>query len=393
MAKLDFIKENLKELHGSGLYNVIRTLEGANDPWVKIDGKKCLNLTANNYLGLANHPESVKAAKEAIDKYGVGAGAVRSIAGTMDIHIQLEKALAKFKEREACIVFQSGFNANSGVIPTIIRKEDAIFSDELNHASVIDGCRLSKAEILRYKHNNMNELENLLKEKRSNYERAYIITDGVFSMDGDIADLKTIADLGEKYDCVTMVDDAHGEGVLGKGGRGVVNHFGLGDRIDIEVGTLSKAFGSAGGFVAGSKDLIDWLKQRGRPFLFSNALSPCEAAALLRNVKLLEESEELVNKLWDNSKYFKANMKEAGFDIGHSETPITPVMLGEASIAHGMSKKLFENDVFAMALGYPTVPKGKARIRVMVSAGHNKKDLDYGIEKFIDIGKEFNVIK
>lgn len=392
MPKLDFLKEDLKELRDSGLYNVIRTLEGANDPWVKINGKKRLNLTANNYLGLANHPALVKAAKDAIDKYGVGAGAVRSIAGTMDIHIKLEEALAKFKGREAAIVFQSGFLANAGVIPAIIRKEDVIFSDELNHASVIDGCRLTKAPIMRYKHNDMADLERIIKEN-PNYERKYIITDGVFSMDGDIANLKAVAELGEKYDCTTMVDDAHGEGVLGKGGRGVVNHFGLGERIDIEVGTLSKAFGCAGGFVAGSRNLVDWLKQRGRPFLFSNAISPCEVAGCLKAVELLERSEELVNRLWDNSKYIKANLKEAAFDIGRSETPITPVMLGEASTAHGMSKRLFEEDVFAIALGYPTVPKGKARIRVMVSAGHTKKDLDYGIEKFIKIGKEFKVIK
>jgi len=392
MPKLDFIKDDLKDLQDSGLYNVIRTLEGANDPWVKIDGNKRLNLTSNNYLGLANHPEMVQAAKDAIDKYGVGAGAVRSIAGTMDLHIKLEESLARFKEREACIVFQSGFCSNSGVIPTIIRKTDVIFSDSLNHASVIDGCRLTKAPIIRYEHNDMADLEAKIKENQ-NYERKYIITDGVFSMDGDIADLKTVADLGEKYDCTTFVDDAHGEGVLGKGGRGVVNHLGLGDRIDIEVGTLSKAFGCAGGFACGTKDLIDWLKQRGRPFLFSNALSPSEAAGCLKAIELLEKSEDLVNTLWDNSKYFKANMKEAGFDIGHSETPITPVMLGEASTAHGMSKRLFEENIFAMALGYPTVPKGKARIRVMVSAGHTKEDLDYGIEKFISIGKEFSVIK
>lgn len=391
MAKLDFLKTDLKELRDSGLYNVIRTLEGANDPWVKINGKKRLNLTCNNYLGLANHPEMVKAAKDAVDKYGVGAGAVRSIAGTMDIHIKLEEALAKFKGREATIVFQSGFNANSGVIPTIIRKEDVIISDELNHASVIDGCRLSRAKIDRYKHNDMQDLERVIKENLS-FERRYIITDGVFSMDGDIADLKTVVELAKRYDCVTMVDDAHGEGVLGKGGRGVVNHFGLGESLDIEVGTLSKAFGCAGGFVAGSRDLIDWLKQRGRPFLFSNALSPCEAAGCLKAVEILEKSEDLVNKLWDNSKYFKSSMKEAGFDIGHSQTPITPVMLGEAAVAHDMSKRLFEEDVFAMALGYPTVPKGKARIRVMVSAGHTKKDLDHGIERFIKIGREFKVI-
>lgn len=392
MPKLDFLVNDLAELKEAGLYNQIRLLEGPNDPWVTIEGRKILNFSANNYLGLANHPETVKAAKEAIDKYGVGAGAVRSIAGSMDIHKKLEEALAAFKDREACIVFQSGFNANAGVIPAIVRKSDVIFSDELNHASVIDGCRLSKAQIVRYKHNDMNDLEEKIKQNLS-FARKYIITDGVFSMDGDIADLKIIAELGEKYDCVTMVDDAHGEGVLGKGGRGVVNHLGLGGRIDIEVGTLSKAFGAAGGFVCGRRELIDWLRQRGRPFLFSNALSPCEAAACLKAIEILEGSEELVKKLWDNSNYFKSSMAGLGFNVGNSQTPITPVMLGEASIAHGMSKRLYEEGVFAMALGYPTVPKGKARIRVMVSAGHTKDDLDFGIEKFAKVGKELGVIR
>ena len=392
MPKLDFLIQEIASLKESGLYNTIRTLQGANSPWVVIDGKKLLNLSANNYLGLANHPEMMKSAKEAVDKYGVGAGAVRSIAGTMDLHTKLEENLARFKGRQACIAFQSGFMANVGVIPAIVRKTDVIFSDELNHASVIDGCRLSRAQIVRYKHNNMADLERLIKEN-SQFERKYIITDGVFSMDGDIADLKTIAELGEKYDCVTMVDDAHGEGVLGKGGRGVVNHFGLGERIDIEVGTLSKAFGCAGGFVAGNKDLIEWLKQRGRPFLFSNALSPSEAAGCLKAIELLEKSEDLVSKLWDNSKFFKSSMKEAGFDIGISQTPITPIMLGEAQVAQQMSKRLYEEGVFAMAITYPTVPKGKARIRVMLSGGHSKDDLNYGIGKFIEIGREFKVIK
>lgn len=392
MPKLDFLTQEITSLKDTGLYNTIRTLQSANSPWVVIDGKKLLNLSANNYLGLANHPEMIKAAKEAVDKYGVGAGAVRSIAGTMDLHTKLEENLARFKGRQASVVFQSGFMANVAVIPAIITKTDVIFSDELNHASVIDGCRLTKAPIVRYKHNDMADLERVIKENQ-NVPRKFIITDGVFSMDGDIADLKTVAELGEKYDCVTMVDDAHGEGVLGKGGRGVVNHLGLGERIDIEVGTLSKAFGCAGGFVAGNKNLIEWLKQRGRPFLFSNALSPSEAAGCLKAIELLEKSEDLVNKLWDNSKYFKSNMKEAGFDIGISQTPITPVMLGEAHVAQQMSKRLYEEGVFAMSLTYPTVPKGKARIRVMLSGGHSKEDLNYGIEKFIKTGREFKVIK
>ncbi len=392
MAKLDFVKQSLNEVKDSGLYNTIRTLEGENGSWVNIEGKKLLNLSCNNYLGLANHPEMKKAAKAAIDKYGVGAGAVRSIAGTMDIHTNLEKALAKFKGREACLVFQGGFMANLAVIPAIIRKTDVIFSDELNHASVIDGCRLTKAQITRYKHNDMTDLEKKIKEN-SQFERKFIITDGVFSMDGDIANLKTIAELGDKYNCVIIVDDAHGEGVLGHGGRGVVNHLKLGERIDIEVGTLSKAFGCAGGFVASNKNVIDWLRQRGRPFLFSNALSPAEAGGCLKAIELLEQSEELVNKLWDNSKFFKSSLKEAGFDIGISQTPITPVMLGEAATAHGMSKRLYEEGIFAMALGYPTVPKGKARIRVMLSAGHSKEDLQFAIDKFMSIGREFKVIE
>lgn len=392
MSTLDFLNQDLDELKQSGLYNTIRTIQSANAPWVTIDGKKLLNLSCNNYLGLANHPEMIKAAKDAVEKYGVGAGAVRSIAGTMDLHIKLEEALARFKGRGACIVFQGGFMANLAVVPAIIRSTDVIFSDELNHASVIDGCRLTKAPIVRYKHNDHKDLEERLKEN-TKFERKLIVTDGVFSMDGDIANLKGIADLGEKYNCITMVDDAHGEGVLGKGGRGVVNHFGLGERIDVEVGTLSKAFGCAGGFVAGSKKLIEWLKQRGRPFLFSNALSPCEAAGCLKAIELLEKSEDMVKKLWDNSKFFKSSMKEAGFDIGISQTPITPVMLGEAETAHGMSKRLYEQGIFAMALGYPTVPKGKARIRVMLSAGHSKDDLKLAVGKFSSAGREFKVIK
>ncbi|MFH1874398.1 MAG: glycine C-acetyltransferase [Pseudomonadota bacterium] len=392
MPKLDFITQDLHELKNSGLYNIIRTLEGENSSWVSIDGKKVLNLSCNNYLGLANHPEMKKAAQAAVDKYGVGAGAVRSIAGTMDIHINLEKALAKFKGRQACLVFQGGFMANLAVIPAIIRKSDIIFSDELNHASVIDGSRLTKAQIIRYKHNDMADLENKIKENKQ-FERKFIISDGVFSMDGDIADLKTIADLADKYNCVTIVDDAHGEGVLGKGGRGVVNHFNLGERIDIEVGTLSKAFGCAGGFVAANKEVIDWLRQRGRPFLFSNALSPAEAGGCLKAIELLEHSEELVNKLWENSKFFKAQLKEAGFDIGISQTPITPVMLGEASTAHAMSKRLYDEGIFAMALGYPTVPKGRARIRAMLSAGHTKEDLQFAVNKFVSIGRELKVTK
>jgi len=387
-----FAKE-IEELKEQGLYIYIRTLEGPQGAWLTIGGKKVLNMCSNNYLGFANEPRLKEAAKKAIDEWGVGPGAVRTIAGTLKIHEELEKALAEFKKVEAVLFLQTGFIANQAVIPAIVGAGDAIFSDELNHASIIDGVRLSKADRYIWKHRDTKDLEEKLKEAtEKGVRRKLIITDGVFSMDGDLAPLPKIVELAEKYNAMVMVDDAHGEGVLGDSGRGIVDHFGLHGKVDIEIGTLSKAFGVVGGYVAGKKELIDYLKQKARPFLFSTPLSPADTAASLEAVKILMESGDRVKKLWDNAKYFKENMKKLGFDLGVSETPITPVMLYDAKVATEFSKKLLENGVFAQAIGYPTVPKGKARIRVMISAVHTKEDLDFAIEKFEKVGKELKVI-
>ena len=392
MGKLDFIDKDLEQLKKEGLYIIIRTIESPQGAWIVVDGKKVLNMCSNNYLGFANHPKLKEKAKEAIDKFGVGPAAVRTIAGTMSLHTELEKKLAEFKGAEATISFQSGFNANLATIPALVGKEDAIFSDELNHASIIDGCRLSKATIVRYKHNNPEDLEKKLEEYKDFSGKKLIITDGVFSMDGDIAPLDKIVEVAEKYDAMTMVDDAHGEGVLGRGGRGIVDHFNLHGKVDIEVGTLSKAFGVVGGYVAASKKVVEYLRQKARPFLFSSAVTPGDVAACIAAVDILTESDELVNRLWDNANYFKTEMKNLGFDLGISQTPITPVMLGDAKLAQEFSKNLFKEGIFAQAIGYPTVPKGKARIRVMISATHSKDDLDFALEKFEKIGKELGVI-
>ncbi|MEJ2598964.1 MAG: glycine C-acetyltransferase [Anaerolineales bacterium] len=390
-AKLQWIQDELKNLKDSGLYNRIRTLSSPQGAWLVVDGKRALNFCSNNYLGLANHPRLVEAVKKATEKYGVGPGAVRTIAGTMDLHLDLEKRLADFKGVEAAIAFQSGFNANLATIPALVGKEDVIFSDELNHASIIDGCRLSGARIVRFAHTNPEDLRRVLKENRANYPRALVVTDGVFSMDGDIAPLDEIYQVSAQFETILMVDDAHGEGVLGRGGRGIVDHFGLHGKVDVEIGTLSKAFGVVGGVVAGNALVVEWLRQRGRPFLFSSAMTVPDTAACLAAVDLLEESTELVDKLWENTRYFKDEMKRLGFDTGNSVTPITPVMLGEAPLAQKFSHELFDEGVFAMSIGYPTVPRGKARIRVMISAAHQKEDLDQGLEAFARVGQKLGV--
>ncbi|RLI52328.1 MAG: 8-amino-7-oxononanoate synthase [Candidatus Thorarchaeota archaeon] len=392
MEKLDFLKEKIEELKEKGMYTKIRVLESEQGAWVTINGRKMLNLSSNNYLGLISKKELKEKAKEAIDKFGVGSGAVRTIAGTNLLHTELEKKLAEFKGAEAVILLQSGILANMATIPLIVGEGDLIFSDELNHASIIDGCRLSKAEIVRYKHIDMNDLKNKLEEYKDHKGRKLIVTDGVFSMDGDIAPLPEIVELAEKYNAITMVDDAHGEGVLGEGGRGILNYFHLEGKVDIDVGTLSKAFGVIGGYVAGSKILIEYMKQRARPFLFSTSITPADTAALIEAVDILTRSDELVKKLWENSKYIKEKLKNAGFDIGHSQTPITPVIIGDEKKTSKMADRLNEEGVFVQGITYPTVPLGKARIRVMVSAIHSKEDLDFGIEKFIKIGKEVGVI-
>ncbi len=390
--KLQWIQNELQNLKDSGLYNRIRTLSSPQGAWLVVDGSRTLNFCSNNYLGLANHPRLVEAACKALETHGVGPAAVRTIAGTMDLHLDLEKRLASFKGVEGAITFQSGFNANLAVIPALVGKSDVIFSDELNHASIIDGCRLSGAKIVRYAHCDPGDLNRALLEHRENYPRALVVTDGVFSMDGDVAPLDEIFQVSKKHNAILMVDDAHGEGVLGRGGRGIVDHFDLHGRVDVEVGTLSKAFGVVGGVVAGNPIVVEWLRQRGRPFLFSSAMTVPDAAACLAAVDILEESTELVDKLWENTRFFKAEMKNLGFDTGQSTTPITPVMLGEAPMAQQFSRQLFESGVFAMAIGFPTVPRGKARIRVMISASHEVEDLEQGLQAFADVGRKLGVI-
>lgn len=392
MTKTNWIEHEIENLKSQGLYNNIRTIGSPQGAWLIVDGKNVLNFCSNNYLGLANHPDLISASKNATGELGIGPAAVRSIAGTTTLHVELEKRIAQFKGVEAAVTFQSGFTANLATIPALVGKEDVIFSDKLNHASIIDGCRLSGAKIIAYEHNDVKHLEEQIKANLSQYRRALIITDGVFSMDGDVAPLPEIYEVAKKYDILLMVDDAHGEGVLGKGGRGIVDHFGLHGKVDVEVGTFSKAFGVVGGMVAGKSIIVEWLRQRGRPFLFSSAMTVPDTAACLAAIDLLEDSTQLVDKLWENAKYFKAEMKSLGFDTGVSETPITPVMLGEAKLAQQFSRELFESGVFAMAIGFPTVPQGKARIRVMISASHSKDDLDKGLEAFKNVGKKLAVI-
>lgn len=386
-----WIDDELAALKAAGLFNRIRTIESPMDGHVTIDGRSLLNFCANNYLGLANHPRLRTAVKDAVDKYGVGPGAVRTIAGTNSLHIQLEEKLAAFKRAEACITLQSGFTANLATIPALVGKGDVIFSDELNHASIIDGSRLSRADIVRYAHNDVDDLRRKI-AATTEYGRRLIVTDGVFSMDGDIAPLDKICEVAEEHDILLMVDDAHGEGVLGEGGRGIVDHFGLHGRVDVEVGTLSKAFGVMGGLVAGKQTIIDWLRQRGRPFLFSSALTVPDTAACLAAVELLQESTELVERLWNNAALFKQEMQAMGFNTGVTQTPIVPVMLGEATLAQKFSQRLFEEGVFAMAIGYPTVAQGKARIRVMNSAAHSQSDLEEALDVFGRVGRELGVI-
>jgi glycine C-acetyltransferase len=391
--KLQWIETELQNLKDAGLYNRIRTLSSPQGAWLMVDGKRVLNFCSNNYLGLANHPRMVQSARDVMEKYGVGPAAVRSIAGTTDLHLELETRLAKFKGVEAAITFQSGFCANLGTIPALVGKDDAIYSDELNHASIIDGSRLSGAKIIRYAHCDPADLDRQLSESRAQFPKVLVITDGVFSMDGDVAPLDQIYAVAQKHEAILMVDDAHGEGVLGKGGRGIVDHFHLHGKVDVEIGTLSKAFGVMGGVSAGSPIIVEWLRQRGRPFLFSSAMTAPDVAACLAAVDILEASTELVDRLWDNTRYFKAEMKRLGFDTGKSTTPITPIMLGEAPLAQQFSRELFENGVFAMSIGFPTVARGKARIRVMISAAHAKNDLDLGLETFASVGRKLGVIR
>lgn len=389
-----FLTENLNDLKSKGLYNEINSLEGPNGPIIKINGKDLVNLSSNNYLGLANNPRMIDAAIKATNEYGVGAGAVRTINGTLKIHNELEKKLAEFKHTEAAIAFQSGFNCNAGAIQAVMNKKDAILSDELNHASIIDGCKLSGAKIIRYKHNDMEDLRAKAKEARESglYEKLMVITDGVFSMDGDVVNLPELVKVAEEFDLITYVDDAHGSGVMGKG-AGTVKHFGLSDKIDFQIGTLSKAIGVVGGYVAGSKDLIDWLKVRARPFLFSTSLTPAAAGACIEAINIMTENTELVDKVWENGTYLKEELKKLGFNIGHSETPITPCIIGEEKLTQEFSKRLLEEGVYAKSIVFPTVPLGTGRVRNMPTAAHTKEMLDKALAIYEKVGKELGVIK
>ncbi|MDQ0269620.1 glycine C-acetyltransferase [Cytobacillus purgationiresistens] len=388
-----FLNENLEDLKGKGLYNEIDPLESPNGPMIKINGKELINLSSNNYLGLATDETLKQAAKTAIDKYGVGAGAVRTINGTLDIHIKLEETLAKFKHTEAAIAYQSGFNCNMAAISAVMDKNDAILSDELNHASIIDGCRLSKAKIIRVNHSDMEDLRAKAKDATESgiYNKVMVITDGVFSMDGDIAKLPEIVEIAEEFDLITYVDDAHGSGVLGDG-AGTVKHFGLSDKIDFQIGTLSKAIGVVGGYVAGKQELIDWLKVRSRPFLFSTSLTPADVVASTRAIEMLMESTELNQKLWENADYLKDGLKKLGFDIGASETPITPCIIGDEVKTQEFSRKLYEEGVYAKSIVFPTVQRGTGRVRNMPSAAHTKEMLDRAIEIYGKVGKELKII-
>lgn len=388
-----YLEKELDQLKEKGLYNTIDILESENGACIIVDGKRMINLASNNYLGFANREELKKACIEATETYGVGAGAVRTINGSLKIHQQLEEKIAEFKGTEAAIAFQSGFNCNMGAISAVMTKEDAILSDELNHASIIDGCRLSGAKIIRIKHQDMKDLEKKAKEaiESKKYKKIMYITDGVFSMDGDIARLPEIIPIVEKYGLITYVDDAHGSGVTGKG-AGTVKHFGLSDKIDMQMGTLSKAIGVVGGYVAGSKTLIDWLKARSRPFLFSTSLTPGAAAAALASITLMQEHPELVEKVWENANYFKEELKKVGYNIGMSETPITPVILGDEKVTQTFSKKLIEHGIYAKPIVYPTVPLGTGRIRNMPTAEHTREMLDEAVAVYQKIGKEMEII-
>jgi glycine C-acetyltransferase len=390
--ELGFLKEKIQELKDEGVYRKLPVMGSASDAEVELNGRKVINLSSNNYLGFANNPRMKKAAIEAVEKYGVGSGAVRTIIGNMDIHEKLEETLAKFKREEAAFIYQSGFNCNAGTIQAITEAGDIIISDELNHASIIDGARLSKASKTIYKHSDMESLEAVLKENKDKYRNMLIITDGVFSMDGDIAKLPEIVELAEKYGAMTYVDDAHGSGVLGESGRGTVDHFGLHGRIDFTIGTLSKAIGVIGGYVAGSRTMYEWLSHRARPVLFSTSLPPAAVGAITEAINMLMESTEYTDRLWDNAAYFKEKMGSLGFDTGHSETPITPVIIGDEAKTMEFSKRLLEKGVFVSGIVFPTVPKGTGRLRCMVTAAHSRVQLDKAVEAFKQVGEEMGIL-
>lgn len=388
-----FLDENLTDLKNKGMYNEIDPVDGANGPIIQIKGKELINLSSNNYLGLATDEKLKELAKNAVDSHGVGAGAVRTINGTLDLHVKLEEKIAEFKGTEAAISFQSGFNCNMAAIQAVMNRDDAILSDALNHASIIDGCRLSRAKIIPFEHSNMDDLRAKAKEavESGKYKKIMVITDGVFSMDGDVAKLPEIVEIAEEFDLITYVDDAHGSGVLGEG-AGTVKHFGLQDKIDFQMGTLSKAIGVIGGYVAGKQKLIDWLKVSSRPFLFSTAVTPADAVAATEAIDRLMKSTDLIDKLWENGDYLKKGLKDLGFDIGESETPITPCIIGDEQAAQEFSTRLFEEGVYAKSIVFPTVPRGTARVRNMPTAAHTKEMLDEALAIYEKVGKEMKII-
>jgi len=392
--QLAYLGNTLEELKQQHRYYHLRVLAGEQKPVATFDGKKVINLSSNNYLGLASHPKLRAAALAAIRKYGVGAGAVRTISGTMRIHMDLERQIAKFKHTEACVVFQSGFTANAGTVAAILGKDDLIISDELNHASIIDGCRLSKAAIRVFKHKDAAECAKICEETKGWPGHKLLITDGVFSMDGDIAPLPALCDLAEKYNCIMMVDDAHSSGVLGRNGRGTVDHTGCHGRVDIQVGTLSKAIGAMGGYVCGSQQLIEFLYHRARPFLFSTSHPPSVTATCQAAFTLLASraGAELVEKLWENTRYFQKGLTQQGFPPSGSETPISPILVGEAAKAFELTGELFQQGVFAPAVGFPTVPEGKARLRAIVTATHTRKDLEKALDILGRVARKLAII-
>ena len=389
---LAYLGEQLEAWKQAGTYQRLRVLESESAAEARFDGKDVINLASNNYLGLTTHPKLREAALQATRRYGVGSGAVRTISGTMSLHMQLEERIARFKNVEACVVFQSGFAANAGTVAAVLTPEDHIVSDELNHASIIDGCRLSRAKIHVFPHKDTAGAERKLAELDGQPGRKLLITDGVFSMDGDIGPLPGLVEAAEKHSAIMMVDDAHASGVLGRNGRGTIDHFGLHGRVHIQVGTLSKAIGVLGGYVCGSRALIEFLYHRARPFLFSTSHPPAVAAACMAAFDVLEEEPERIQKLWDNTRYFKEGLTAAGFNTGVSETPITPVIVGEARTAHALSAALFEEGVLATGLGFPTVPEGKARVRTIVTATHTRQDLDRALDVFARVGKKLGIL-
>jgi glycine C-acetyltransferase len=388
---LAFLGDELTALKAQGLYRHLRVLEREQGARTVVDGRDVVNLSSNNYLGLTTHPRLRKAALAALDEFGVGTGSVRTIAGTMTLHVELEKRLAAFKQTEATVVFQSGFAANAGTVAAILTKDDVVISDELNHASIIDGCRLSKASIKVFPHRDAHAARDVLRGLPKT-QRKLLITDGVFSMDGDLGALPALCDAAEEFGCIMMVDDAHASGVFGRNGRGTIDHFGLHGRVDIQVCTLSKAMGALGGYVAGNQTLIDLLQHRGRPFLFSTSHPPSVTATCLAAIDVLLEEPQLIEALWNNTRFFKAGLHDLGFNTGLSESPITPVIVGDAALAMKLSDRLFAEGVFAQGIGFPTVARDKARVRTIVTATHTREDLQLALDAFGKVGKELGLI-